>query len=448
VPLLTSCLGEGEIVERAETAVLHLSEVLMDASIKRRTGQSQLPAQHQIMAAVTQIESQIKQTQSMLEAAQEEHKQGLEEEARQQEQEQKRLEEKEAQDRLEEEERRSDEERLEEELKIREFQETMDQRKQTFDTARKDFDASTQQMIQDNAKTLKEGFDLDSQIAKSQEEFEKDISKARNSMEKAKSNSLLVDMRLAAATSEYDKLIAESKPNDGSDTHRTIKQGSEVTSLVESIMSENARKAQQAQALAFAMASENDDDFDNRSGPKDPTCGKSFDEWAVLMKQVTGFGDALFADPSQTPYFHQNERTHSLIAPSVKEYVRHYQRKLTEQWTVLAEEYEVRKRLYEKQQRKLAKKARSASVSVSRRSIMAGDTESSSAGIDRSNILESGSRNSNNPYRRARRGNEVRSEYEQEQIIAELAAKEAMEKRITHGGCKLPHQRSCLERVR
>ena len=224
-----------------------------------------------------------------------------------------------------------------------------------------------------------------------------------------------------------------------------------MSSLAECIMSENLRKAQQAQVLAYAMASENDEAFDTGSGPKDPMYGKSFEEWSVLTKQVTGLGDALFSDPSETPYFQQNEHTHALLAPSVKEYIRHYQKKLVEEWTLLAEEYEVRKRLYEKQQRKLAKKARSGSVSVSRKSIMAGDTESSSTGvaqgIDRSNILESGSRSSSNPYRRARRGNEVRSEYEQEQIIAEIAAKEAMEKRITHGGCKVPHQLSCLERV-
>jgi hypothetical protein len=52
---------------------------------------------------------------------------------------------------------------------------------------------------------------------------------------------------------------------------------------------------------------------------------------------------------------------------------------------------------------------------------------------------------SSNPYRRARG---VRSEYEQEQIIAELAAKEAMEKRIAFGGCKPTPQIHTLEKVR
>ena len=41
----------------------------------------------------------------------------------------------------------------------------------------------------------------------------------------------------------------------------------------------------------------------------------------------------------------------------------------------------------------------------------------------------------------------MRSDYEQEQIIAEIAAKEAMEKRIKDGGCSLPRQRGWLENV-
>jgi hypothetical protein len=70
--------------------------------------------------------------------------------------------------------------------------------------------------------------------------------------------------------------------------------------------------------------------------------------------------------------------------------------------------------------------------------------------IDESGDVTSSVRG-NNPYRRPRRGvspgDVARSEYEQEQIIAEIAAKEAMEKRIKEGGCALPHQRGVLENV-
>jgi hypothetical protein len=82
----------------------------------------------------------------------------------------------------------------------------------------------------------------------------------------------------------------------------------------------------------------------------------------------------------------------------------------------------VRKLLYDKQKSKLAKKGKQRGVSVSsRKSILEKTSERSSAragGV----ILESG-RLSNNPYRRARQGNEVRSE--------------AMEKLIKHGRSKL-----------
>jgi hypothetical protein len=451
-PLLTSSLGEGEIVERAETAVLHLSEVLLDAPFNNTLGLSHLPEKQQIMAAVTQIESQIKLAQSKLDTTQEEHKQGVQEEARQQERERQRLEEKEAQLKLENEERRKEEERLTDELKAQGLREVIEKHKEEFESARRTFEASTSRTIQKTTEVYQENYNLETQIAQVHQGFEKDIIKARNSMAKAKAISLKLEAKLAAALAEYGTLSGDAKAQEDSDANRKSERGSEITSLVELITSENLRKAQQAQVLAFAMASENDDVFDTGSGPKDPTFGKSFDEWSVLTKQVTGSGDALFSDPSETPYFQQNEHTHSLLAPSVKEYIRYYNQRLVDEWTVLAEEYEVRKRLYEKQQRRLAKKARSGSVSVSRKSIMAGDTESSPSGvaqgIDRSNVLESGSRPSSNPYRRARRGNEVRTEYEQEQIIAEIAAKEAMEKRITHGGCKVPHQLSCLERVR
>jgi hypothetical protein len=121
--------------------------------------------------------------------------------------------------------------------------------------------------------------------------------------------------------------------------------------------------------------------------------------------------------------------------------------RLVNYWTELAEEYEVRKLLYDKQQSKLAKKGKQRGVSVSsRKSILEKTSERSS--VDAGGVILESGRSSNNPYRRARRGNEVRSEYEQEQIIAEITAKEAMEKRIKHGGSKLPRQICRLERVR
>jgi hypothetical protein len=176
----------------------------------------------------------------------------------------------------------------------------------------------------------------------------------------------------------------------------------------------------------------------------DPKYNKTFEEWSVMASQVTGISDALYTEPSESPYFEHNEKTHALIGPLVKEYVRDKKRRLTEHWTMLAEEYEVRKRLYQKQQRKLTKKARG-SITVTSRPSIIGNKEKKKPKEDKPQ--ESAARPSNNPYRRARRGNEVRSEYEQEQIIAEIAAKEAMEKRITHGVSRIPRQICPLEMV-
>jgi hypothetical protein len=126
----------------------------------------------------------------------------------------------------------------------------------------------------------------------------------------------------------------------------------------------------------------------------------------------------------------------------VQEHVRHKQNRLKKRWMQLAEEYEYRESEFKKQMKSndenRDKPKKSLSVPV-RHSILQG-------GKPNQPVLESaGGRTSTNPYRRARRGNEVRSEYEQEQIIAEIAAKEAMEKRITFGRTDLPRQIGRLE---
>ena len=132
------------------------------------------------------------------------------------------------------------------------------------------------------------------------------------------------------------------------------------------------------------------------------------------------------------------------------EVIREKHRRLHDKWEKLAEEYLVRKDIYDKNhliihKEKHRKPTSQPSIFGSKPSAISGSRESIA--------LASGGRSTNNPYRRARRGNAsnsgdvVRSEYEQEQIIAELTAKEAMEKRIKHGGSKLPRQVCELEKA-
>jgi hypothetical protein len=460
--LLTSALGEGEIVQRAETAVFHLSEVVGNKELKAVGDElSKLPAKQMIMSAVTEIEKLVKETQKELEMCGEEKKEAEIEEAEAEELEKKRVVEEEIQRMKEEEKRLQEDKKHQEELKIIGLQKALEENEDQLGVVRKKFEAecdlNVQRAREDEKRLYEEG--LDARISSAEKDFDRDIAKARTSVDKAQSSATRVEGKLAAAQSQYELLLenvqgrVDKQKNEDVSSKTTSGSGS-LPSLVEQIMAENNRKAREAQIVTFSMISENDDPIRNETivdsgGPRDPQLGKSCEEWSVLTKQVTGLADALYSEPSGMPFYQQNEISHTLLGPSVKEYIRDQKKQLVDEWTVLAEEYEVRKRLYEKQQRKLAKKAQRSSVSVSRQSILAGVKESSGSGqgIDRGNILESGNRTSNNPYRRARRGNEVRSEYEQEQIIAEIAAKEAMEKRITHGGCKLPRQVTRLERV-
>ena len=201
-----------------------------------------------------------------------------------------------------------------------------------------------------------------------------------------------------------------------------------TTYHTEAVPSSNEKKEQQQLLLQQQQQ--------HRTDPRD---GTSMLEWAKLAQKVTGFGDALYEEPSQAPFFAYNEEVHAVIGPVVMEYVKAQQEALKKHWGSLADEYDMRKELYDKERSKI---------------------EASRAGIEKKSvvarvnplqpILESTAHHrptpSTNPYRRARRGNEVRSEYEQEQIIAELAAKEAMEKRIAFGGSDVPRQVGPLER--
>jgi hypothetical protein len=285
--------------------------------------------------------------------------------------------------------------------------------------------------------------------------FDEYVAKARRHFDKSRTAAQKVSKKLAAAEIGYKKMV-ESEEKRKRKKKNSQKGFVPVVSVVETIMAENQRKAKEAHMLSFSISDPGQNlnllplgnsEVENRlKETTDPRYNKTFEDWSVMAMQVNGISDALYSEPSESPYYEQNERNHALVGPLVKEYVRDKKKRLTEHWMVLAEEYEVRKRLYEKQQRRLAKKARGSIMMTSRPSIIGINKEKKENTEEKQQ--EPVSRSSNNPYRRARRGNEVRSEYEQEQIIAEIAAKEAMEKRITHGGSRIPRQICSLERVR
>ena len=410
------------------------------------------------MSAVTEIEKLIKEAQKESERLEGEKNKALEDEVAEKKREESRLEEEEKQKIIEQEREMEERRSREEELRNSGLKKALEGSQDVLVKAKAKLQEELEEQLlqakEDERKKCHE--EMETQIFQAAENLDSGITKAKKDLEKAKSAAQRFEAKVASAETEYKSLL-ETEEEDATREQGELEKGkpSKNFDIICSLTLENKRRAAEAQQMSSSMVCDLDlsAEFDYSDNPlnehTDPKYGRSIDDWSVLAKKVTGIADALYSEPSESPYYEHNERIHSLIGSSLKEYIRDNNRRLLDEWTQLAEEYEVRKRLYEKQQKKLARKGSSrGSISVSgRKSILGDKNPGERIGLERGNILESSGRASNNPYRRARRGNEVRSEYEQEQIIAEIAAKEAMEKRITHGGSKVPRQICRLERV-
>ena len=457
-PLLISSLGGNEKIERAESVVAHLHEVIPDTASKPSGDEklTVLPSKADIMAAVAEIEKRIKET----EKESEENEDAIKEAKKVVEEKRMRkakiLEEEERKRQLASEKRKEEQRKEEEKLRKSAELEAEGQSKILFEAQKKKLEETFEGELSKAKDEEKSRCDLAFEVELSEvsASLDKTVAKARRDLEKSKSAVQKINKKLTVAENGYKSLVESEEKKKKKRKKTAEKENVSIEDVVESVTAENQRKAKEAQLLSLSISDPGaalglDNDLasstqDILEASKDPKYGKTFEEWSVRAKQVTGLSDALYSEPSETPFYEQIERNNELVGPLVKEYIRDNQRRLVEHWTVLAEEYEVRRRLYEKQQRKLAKKARGSLTMASKRSI----TGSEKKETPEEKPAEPAARSSNNPYRRARRGNEVRSEYEQEQIIAEIAAKEAMERRITHGGSKLPRQVCPLERVR
>jgi hypothetical protein len=226
---------------------------------------------------------------------------------------------------------------------------------------------------------------------------------------------------------------------DESDFVSTHDAPGKMTNLILSVLQDNQRIAAEAHqeslaAIPFFPHSQEDANATRKS----PTSVISNEEWSNRARKVTGLVDALYTEPSDVPMFHENNQTFLEIAPQIKECIKSKKQKLKKRWENLANQYLVRQMIYNEE------------TGVNTETSERGGFFSITGRIDESGDVTSSVRG-NNPYRRPRRGvspgDVARSEYEQEQIIAEIAAKEAMEKRIKEGGCALPHQRCVLENV-
>ncbi|CAJ1953244.1 unnamed protein product [Cylindrotheca closterium] len=452
-PLRTDVLGDDSVVKRAKAVMKHLGEVI-PSHTRSDADDSVLPSKQTIMSAVAEIERMIKESQkNSLELEDEKNvAEETEETVRQEEV---------ARVAAAEMKRREDLEKAAEEEKHEykarrsaELKKMIEDRRSLFAEARKNveqgFLSDVLQRKGDTKPQLKE--EMEKEIAKAAVIFDKNITIAEVDLRETTSSEAKIESKITALETEYQTLL-QQKSTAREQQLAPAEPVPKNLDVIQSITAQNRRNAAEANIFRLSLIADHSNDVTetetNLQTGVDPKYTKTNGDWTAIANKVSSLDEALFADPSEVPYYEQCSKLHSLIGLAVKEYVRDKQGRLLKHWTELAEEYEVRKRLFERQQKKLAKKGQQRnSISVGGRSSIMGDKKTKEgAGLIRGgNILESTGRTSNNPYRRARRGNEVRSEYEQEQIIAEIAAKEAMEKRITHGGCRVPRQLCRLER--
>jgi hypothetical protein len=434
-PLLTSALGD-DFANRAEKVVAEVDDVLQINNIGIGPS-SKLPSKQQILQALAKMDAKIKKSQKDVEECRTEIEQAIDEERK--------LQEKAEEDAIVEAERQVEMKRqLEVERKIAEekthgaeIQSFIDERKLNFETEQEtklsDLEAKLKALKDEEEKKMREA--LNEQMITTADNFDRDIVQMKKELEKATLIAKKTETRLSNVERDFQSKLEQSGKEGPSDLPKP-------TDLVSRIIAENRRRAEEAHLNQLTFVSLDDESTsdpscDDLELAKDPTAEKTSAEWAQLARQVTGPADALYSEPKEAPYYAHNEKVFNEIGLLAQEYVRHQKYKLKKHWIQLAEEYEYRRTIYKKElySKTISRDKPKKSVSVPvKHSILQG-------GKPNQPILESaGGRTSSNPYRRARRGNEVRSEYEQEQIIAEIAAKEALEKRITFGGTDLPRQ--------
>ena len=440
--LTCASLGDPDTVSRAEKLISQVNELV---SLPPAAGEAVLPSKQLIMKAVAGLDLKIKKGQAdvkKLQAELDEMVQAEEEETRRLEKERNEAEQK-RQDaetkKLEEERKARQEKRLKEhrnkvQVEINERQRVLEEEQKR---AQDELEGQIRQA--QNEEQLIRTREIQGQIEVAAQAFDNDLAKAQKALDSATKATLSAEKKMMRTVTEYKK----SKENEISlpDLEREPeKESPEMRAMISRIQEENKRRAEQAHLESLSLIPH----FPNARSTDSNI--KTNEQWSNEARAVTGLANALYTEPSESPFFEQNNQTHALIEPIVTEIVRDKQRRLQDLWEALAEEYLVRKDIYDKTHTVLHKEKHS--TPTSHPSIFAKPSPTS-----KESVSVSGGRSTSNPYRRARRGNVgnsgdvVRSEYEQEQIIAELTAKEAMEKRIKHGGCKLPRQVSQLEKV-
>jgi hypothetical protein len=248
------------------------------------------------------------------------------------------------------------------------------------------------------------------------------------------------DQKIAALREQLDRSTALVKKHDSrlqairekARSEKSLVMGQkEGNCLVSRIIAENRAKASKAHMDSLGSIPDGLTETSGLETIRDPKLNRTTSEWSTMARQVTGISNALYCEPSEAPYFESNEKKHAAMAPYISEFIKQRGEKLMEHWTELADEYEERRKVFNK---KLGKRSRKSLSAIPARQLPVTQIGGgSTATVGRPN-----------PYRRARR--EVRSDYEQEKLIEELKLEEAMEKRIQFGGCTVPRQIGALEK--
>jgi hypothetical protein len=203
-------------------------------------------------------------------------------------------------------------------------------------------------------------------------------------------------------------------------------------------------------------------------------------QWTALTRRIMSPVDALYINPTESLYWEYHEQRHHVLKDLILDQVRSKKRTLYQYWEALATDYIALQTKWKKRKTISANKnssngAESGEPFIAQHNNHPGDDDRSHGELGSHDFQIPETTNKRNcisaanmatlqaSFRRNRRplrgansstsafirglGDVVRSEYEQELIIKELTEKEAMEKRIKHGGCSLPRQVSALERV-
>ncbi|KAL9189720.1 hypothetical protein ACHAXT_009395 [Thalassiosira profunda] len=289
--------------------------------------------------------------------------------------------------------------------------------------------------------------DRQSEINQESRGLTSEIAALRAQLEEAERSAAEEELlALEKEAGDAHRQIPEDDPTDAGEKVPTLDMPGKMSGLVAGILAENQRRAREAH-LEVLEAIPYFPNAAKKCAGEEGSEEVSNEEWSNRARNVTGLHDALFADPTAVPCYAEHNARFLALAPRIKDCIRRKNAALAERWEQLATQYVVRQQTHTEahgwDEEMAARGGYFSAAALPKNSGEGGADGAAAAGA-------SPGVRGNNPYRRPRRGispgDVVRSDYELEQQIAELAAKEAMEKRIREGGCALPRQEGWLER--